>query len=259
VDTETGADAATPDAVAGLPRAPDPEVAAALADVDAVGGFFVLATGPEPDDEPTWRPMAALAAGDGPLGGRIDDVAGRMGGAPRRVAGSLLAMSMTSRFTSVLLAAAAVHRVLPDLDDLQWRPWISGPLPLWLEHPTGRALPAPDDPASGAAVAARLDEVVRPLLDAVAAEAGVPPQVLWGNVSSALAGSVRSLATERPATLSAAAALAADVVARPPFAGLGSFVDEPSHPTGLGFARRTCCLYYKVAGGGYCADCVLAD
>jgi len=259
VDTEPRADAAAHDAVAGLPPASDTEAAAALADVDTVGGFFVLATGPEPDDEPTWRPMRALVAADGPLRARVDDVAGRMGGAPRRVAGSLLAMSVVSRFTSVLLAAAAVHRLLPDLDSLQWRPWTSGPLPLWLEHPTGRALPAPDDPASGAAVAARLDEVVRPLLDAVGAEAGVPPQVLWGNVSSALAGSVRSLATERPDTLADAAALAADVVARPPLAGLGSFVAEPSHPTGLGFARRTCCLYYRVPGGGYCADCVLAD
>jgi ferric iron reductase protein FhuF len=105
----------------------------------------------------------------------------------------------------------------------------------------------------------RLDEVVRPVLDAVRADAGVPPKVLWGNVSSALAGSVRTLATQRPETLPDAAALAADVVARPPLAGLGAFVDEPSHPTGLGFARRTCCLYYQVPGGGYCADCVLAD
>ena len=43
----------------------------------------------------------------------------------------------------------------------------------------------------------------------------------------------------------------------PPLAGLGEFVEEPSHPTGVGFARRTCCLFYRVPGGGTCGDCVL--
>ncbi|MFI1618174.1 (2Fe-2S)-binding protein [Streptomyces lydicus] len=28
-------------------------------------------------------------------------------------------------------------------------------------------------------------------------------------------------------------------------------------PTLPAFARRSCCLYYRVPGGGLCADCVL--
>ena len=28
-------------------------------------------------------------------------------------------------------------------------------------------------------------------------------------------------------------------------------------PDGEGFRRRSCCLYYRVPGGGLCGDCVL--
>ncbi|WP_350325223.1 (2Fe-2S)-binding protein [Streptomyces katrae] len=38
-------------------------------------------------------------------------------------------------------------------------------------------------------------------------------------------------------------------------AGTGSFVHEPG--LGVAFVRRSCCLYYRVPGGGLCGDCVL--
>jgi ferric iron reductase protein FhuF len=47
------------------------------------------------------------------------------------------------------------------------------------------------------------------------------------------------------------------VLEHEPFAGFGRFVADPGHPSGIGFARTTCCLYYRVPGGGKCADCVL--
>jgi iron complex transport system ATP-binding protein len=68
---------------------------------------------------------------------------------------------------------------------------------------------------------------------------------------------VRVLGDARPDLHTAALALARGVLAHEPFAGLGSFVPDPDHPSGLGFARRTCCLYYRVPGGGKCADCLL--
>jgi hypothetical protein len=65
------------------------------------------------------------------------------------------------------------------------------------------------------------------------------------------------LLTQRPDSSSGALALAVGILGRPPLAGLGEVVAEPGHPTGVGFARRTCCLFYRVPGGGTCGDCVL--
>jgi ferric iron reductase protein FhuF len=36
-----------------------------------------------------------------------------------------------------------------------------------------------------------------------------------------------------------------------PMSGTGSL------SVGWGFRRRSCCLYYRVPGGGICGDCVL--
>ncbi|MFD7559857.1 (2Fe-2S)-binding protein, partial [Streptomyces sp. NPDC059835] len=38
-------------------------------------------------------------------------------------------------------------------------------------------------------------------------------------------------------------------------AGTGTFIHEEG--LGVAFVRRSCCLYYKVPGGGLCGDCVL--
>ena len=235
-----------------------------LRDVDSLGGFFAVSTGRAAGVGPSWRPLTDLLGGgapgpDGPLAGRIDEVAAGLG-ASRRVAASLLQNSVAARFVSVLLAAAVEHRVLPDLPHgrLHWRRWSGGPMPLWIDDPAGSPLGAPEDPATADAVTRALVDVhLGPLAAAVRSVVSVPERTLWGNAASQLHGAVRVLGTQRPAALAPATALVRSVLGRRPFAGLGELLDEPSHPTGLGFRRRSCCLYYRVPGGGYCADCVL--
>jgi hypothetical protein len=236
-----------------------------LAEVDAVGGFFTVSTRDDEAADPSWRPLAVLLAvpddGPDPLGERLAQVADGLG-ADRRVAASLLAQSVASRSVSVLLASAALG-VLPDLAPasvLHARPWAGGPLPLWADPAqltgTDLAATAPDDAAAAlAGVLAR--EHVAPLVAGIRARASISARLLWGNAASALAGAVRVLGDARPDLHAAAFTLARGVLAHESFAGLGSFVPDPVHPSGLGFARRTCCLYYRVDGGGKCADCLL--
>jgi hypothetical protein len=223
-----------------------------MADVAALDGFFGLATGPAEGVDPSWRPFHTLA---GPvLDQRIDQVAEQLGGVPRRIAASLLSLSVSARITALVLGAGALHGVVPRLHDrLQWRPWSGGPAPLWIEWPE------PVDPGDdlAAAAARELDATLRPVLDAAATQASVSEQVTWGNVASSIGGALRMLLTQRPETAGRATALAVGIVGQPLLRGLGQFVEEPSHPTGIGFARRTCCLFYRVPGGGTCADCVL--
>jgi ferric iron reductase protein FhuF len=231
------------------------DLAGEMDDVVALGGFFGLATGPAEGADPSWRPFGSFSGAV--LDQRIDQVAEQLGGAPRRIAASLLSLSVSARVTALVLGAATLHGAVPRLHDrLQWRPWSGGPAPLWIERPE-----AVEDPAGredlAAAAARELDATLRPLLDAIGAQASVSAQVVWGNVASSLGGALRMLLTQRPDSSSGAVALAVGILGHPPLAGLGEFVEERSHPTGVGFARRTCCLFYRVPGGGRCGDCVL--
>jgi hypothetical protein len=230
-----------------------------MVDVAALGGFFGLATGPAEGADPSWRPFGSFTGAV--LDQRVDQVADQLG-APRRIAASLLSLSVSARVTALVLGAGTLYGVVPRLHDrLQWRPWSGGPMPLWIERPEAVEDHAvdPGGPTDLASTAAReLDATLRPLLEAIGAQASVSAQVVWGNVASSLGGgALRMLLTQRPDSSSGALALAVGILGQPPLQGLGEVVEEPSHPTGFGFARRTCCLFYRVPGGGTCADCVL--
>ena len=247
------------------PNAGPDRVRTVLAASDAVDGFFAISTREVESADPSWRPLAELLAvpgqGPDPLADRLEQVAAGLG-ASRRVAASLLGQSLASRSVSVLLAAAS-QGVLPDLSPvtvLHARPWPGGPMPLWAdpERLDGVLLGAPDDPDTAAALARVLaEDHIAPIVAAMRARASVSGRVLRGNAAGALGGAVRVLGAARPDLHNAALALARGVLATEHFAGLGGFVADPRHPSGLGFARTTCCLYYQVPGGGTCGDCVL--
>lgn len=238
---------------------PTEDVRTLLADVDALGGFFTITTRPEEAADPAWRPLTTFTGA--PVAARIDEVDAQLGGPGRRIAASLLAMSVSARVTGLLLAAGAQHGVVLRLphDRLHWRPWSGGPMPLWITEPAAtRGGGTRDELADD--LAEELATVhLAPLVGAVREQVAVSPRVLWGNAASSWAGALRVLITERPAVREPAEALARRVIARGPLAGLGEFVDEPDHPTGLGFVRSTCCLFYRVPGGGTCGDCVLGE
>lgn len=249
------------------PNAAPARVRAVLAEADAVGGFFAISTRDEEAADPSWRPLASLypvpVEGPDPIEDRLAAVTEGLG-AGRRVAASLLTQSLASRSVSILLGAATAG-VLPDLsprDVLHARPWPGGPVPLWAdpERLGGVELGPPDDPAVAAALAEVLArDHLAPLVAGVRARSSVSEQILWGNATAALAGAVRVLGGARPDRHDAALAIVRGVLRHEPFAGLGQFVADPDHPSGIGFARTTCCLYYRVPGGGKCGDCVLRE
>ena len=82
-------------------------------------------------------------------------------------------------------------------------------------------------------------------------------QVLWGNVASALAGAMTMLIEAHPEQADTTAGLVERLLEREPLTGTGEVVrPEASHPRRF-LVRRSCCLFYRVPGGGYCGDCVL--
>ncbi|MCF1509625.1 (2Fe-2S)-binding protein [Streptomyces glomeratus] len=224
-----------------------------LAALRPLGGFFVLHTGAPPlAGLPTlaraYAPAAPAVPAKGyadPMDFRVRKVARSLGTPEARVAASLAHQGLAARLWSVALGCAALYGRVPDLDPrlLRWDPDGSAPDDLWLGEV--RALPVDG-----------LDAVVReghlvPLTAALSARHRVSARLLWGNAGAALASSVRMIdrwarTGGRRDVADRARTLAAGLFAHPDLAG----TVDPA--TGR---RRTCCLYYRVPGGGLCGDC----
>ncbi len=244
-----------------------------LRDVAEVGPFFAVRTGPgetgadgggSADDGPRahgYRPLAELYATDPrravhPVRERAADVAGRLGTPELRVGASLAFQGLAARLWSVALGAAVLAGRVPDMaaDRVWWNPALSAPNDLWLPHPS--ALPDSDDLAgqlAGTVLAGHLVPLHRATREACPVSGGL----LWGNAGSALAGSLRVLHTwcvarGRTAEARSALDLTARLFQEPLLSGTGT-LDAGD----VSFVRRSCCLYYRVPGGGLCGDCVL--
>lgn len=236
------------------------ELAAALSDVARVGPFFVLET-PAPPERDAWVPFGHLHAEPGPLRDRIAQVRVALG-SDDRVAASIAFQGLVARLVAAPLAAVVLHGVLPDPAGLSRRPDGEDPWAPGLPEMAG--IPSPDparDPDGAAALVAGalLDGLVSPLVETVRSLVPVSAHVLWGNVASSLSGAGRVLDPARPRSRPALLGLLGGLLAREPLAGTGRLLRlEPDRPdTEWGFRRRSCCLYYRIPGGGTCGDCVL--
>jgi hypothetical protein len=216
----------------------------ALSDVAALGAFFVVETGVVESADPSWRPLRELYTDPQPLRDRIGHV-GRVLGCDRRVAASITFQGLAARVCSAPFATVARHGVLPDLtpDALHWRPSATGPWPLWCPDPAAR------DPGELATLL--FDDHLGPLVEAVRAQVAVSERVLWGSVASSVASAKRLVGT------SAATEVAEGLLATGPLVGTGELGPPTGPDRDWSFRRRSCCLYYRVPGGGLCGDCVL--
>ncbi|SER68656.1 Ferric iron reductase protein FhuF, involved in iron transport [Lentzea xinjiangensis] len=209
------------------------EVLDSLRRVRGINPFFALDVG-RPDD--TWLPGTALLTGPA-LKTTIDAIAVRYRAEEPRVAASLFFLSYTARLLSPL---TAVHKPI----DVR-------PENLWWRH----------DPANGLSV--RIDEprlgppavqALEPVVAAIQAVTPVARGLLWGNAMSNIAGALKMVVRARMLTAEEARERGEQLMSAPPFEGAGEFVSFPGE---VGFVRRSCCLYYRVAAGGKCGDCPL--
>jgi FhuF 2Fe-2S C-terminal domain/Ferric iron reductase FhuF-like transporter len=219
-------------------------VDAALADVARAGPFFAMDTDPDIADHPLWRPFTELCGRA--LPDQIATARSRLGTGEPRVAASLLFQGIAGRLWSPVLAVAAAHGVVPDLDParLFWRAMSPGPVLLAASGVSGL------DADASAVHRVVVERHLGPLVDAVREVTPVAEGLLWGNAASALTGALTVLVRARPGSSKAGARLVEELLDLPPLRGTGTL--GPS-----GFRRRSCCLYYRVPGGGLCGDCAL--
>jgi hypothetical protein len=227
----------------------DPDLAA----LRPLAGFFVLRTerasaGSLPTLAQTYAATSPDVSGN-PLIFRVQKVATALRVPESRVAASVTQQGLAARLWSIALGCAALYGSVPDLGArlLRWDPDGSAPDDLWLPEVT----PLPGDAATLADVV--LHGHLVPLSAALRAHHRLAPGLLRGNAASALAGAGRELehrARRHGRTDAAARArsLTTELLAHPLLTGAGSL-------SGTAFRRRSCCLYYRVPGGGVCGDC----
>ena len=204
-----------------------------------LGEFFAVQPASDPGP---WRPVADLLDPT-VLGRRVEVVGSALAGMvgadiERRVAASTASLGLFARLLSPALGATLLDLPRPAVDALRWQPETPGTLPLSSPRWDRDVL---ED---------TLEQLLLPMLDVLHAEHGVSRHVLLGNLASAVNGSLRMAAASRPDRAAAAGALRARLLDH------RALVDAalPGEP----FVRRSCCLYYRLPGGGYCGDCVLA-
>jgi ferric iron reductase protein FhuF len=184
----------------------------------------------------------------------VDAVGGWLGTPERRVAASMVVLGYAARLVGPSMAVLVRDGILLDLRASRVR-YAYAPqrgFRLTLLRPDGwRGTPeALRERWYREVVAGHLGS----LIAAVRAVVALAPALLWGNVSAGLAGALRTLA------LSGAAPLT-----RCHDTGLSMLEHGPLRNTGrlwvgdgqLRFLRRSCCLFYRLDGGGMCGDCPL--
>ncbi|GAA0820820.1 (2Fe-2S)-binding protein [Streptosporangium amethystogenes subsp. fukuiense] len=234
-----------------LPAAPA-AVAGAIVEVRTIGGYFEVEAA---EAEAGWRPFTDLWTDPGVLEARIHDMAGRLGTAEHRVAASILFQGLAARLWSPCIGAVVAHDLLIDLapGHLYWRP-APDPLPLRATRLSGWGI---RDPARIAEPVYRaiMTETLEPLAAAVRRIVKIAPGLLWGNAASALVGTVGAVTRRRPDLTAKAVRLGRELLDRDLLRGTGEPTEPvPGRPC---FVRRSCCLYYRLPGGGMCGDCAL--
>jgi ferric iron reductase protein FhuF len=220
-------------------------VTAALAQLTRFGPFFAVHLD-QPDN-------TAL------MTEQISSAADRLGTQDRRVAASILFQGMAARLWSPVLGCLTTVGIVLDLPvPLQWQLRDGGGVQPGVPHPGGWIATEDVDDVAALVEHIVVRNVLQPLAEEFRAEQPLARGLLWGNVASALVGTLRVLqrgvvddrAADDPLTI----AVVRRLLDAPPLAGtavLGASgkLDE--------FRRRSCCLYYRIPGGGRCGDCAL--
>lgn len=236
------------------------DVRRALRAAAEAGPYFAVGV---PDGERAWVPFALLVSDGELLRGRVEVtravLAGRTGSEVElRACASINFLGMVSRLVAPALATAAVAGVVPVFTpgEILWSPVEGGPIPVAVADPRGSTVRGAD--AAGRVLYRDVvATTVAPLVDAYAATFHVSTKVLWGNVSSALAGAAGMLGrSDIPQGIGVVDIVEAAL-------RLGRLLDsghyerpESLRPRAF-FVRHNCCLFYRIPAGGMCGDCVL--
>jgi siderophore-iron reductase FhuF len=99
-----------------------------------------------------------------------------------------------------------------------------------------------------------VDHHLTAVIDAVRQVVPVAAGLLWGNVASGLTGALAALARDRAVPARRCHTIGLALLDHGPLRTAGDWALDQDR---VQFTRRSCCLYYRLPGGGMCADCAL--
>lgn len=216
-----------------------------LAEISSYGGFFALTVGGSDDSDPAgWHPVTVSYA-DG-YRDLIDATVRRYRTTESRVGASLVHLGHATRLWSPVLACVLGQGVVPDLADLQRA---DDGAQLRLPEPVGA--PVAPDPHLLYRLLYRV--VVQDHMEPLEAglQVKLAPALLSGNIASALVGASRALLSVRPDLRQSVVGITTSLLHTGRLAGSGVLTGD------FNFARRSCCLFYRIPDGGKCGDCPL--
>jgi FhuF 2Fe-2S C-terminal domain len=213
-------------------------IAAELAEISSYGGFFAPTVGGSPAG---WHPVVQFYA-DG-YADLIDATIRRYRTTESRVGASLVHLGHAARLWSPVLACALAHGVVPDLSDLQRA---DDGAALRLPEPVGEPVAATPELLYRLVVQQHMEPMAAGLRVSLA------PGLLSGNIASALVGTSRALLAARPDLREPVVEMTNALLNTGCLAGSGVITSGD-----LGFRRHSCCLFYRLPGGGTCGDCPL--
>ena len=226
----------------------------ALAAAGSLGPFFAV----DPQALPGWTSWTELIETTGPLARRVADVRTVLATGPGspdvepRVAASIVHLGLVARLVSPLLGAALVTGLLPVAGPSEVHVGLTGanPLPLFLRRPAAVRVGSSSD-LVGLFDRCWRRPVLVPLAATVGRRYALSPQVLQGNVASAVAAALRAASVARQDLRPQTEEWLVSFLEAGPLRRAGQRRDDET------FVRRSCCLFYRVPGAGTCADCVL--
>lgn len=199
-------------------------------------------------------PADRLRPGDDAVAGWVDAVAGWLGTRQRRVAASMVVLGYAARLVGPSVAVLLRDGILIDVRRSRVRCSYAAQRGFrlsWTEPGGWRGAPA--------ALRERwcrdmVTDHLGSLIAAVRAVEPVATGLLWGNVASGVAGTLQTLAAGGWVTPDRCLAEGLSILDSGPLRRSGTLRADDG---ALSFVRRSCCLYYRLDGGGVCGDCPL--
>jgi ferric iron reductase protein FhuF len=227
------------------------EVLAAVRRAGALNPLFALATGPPPPGAGSWRPASGLADA-GVAAQVIGDVGRAFGDPAARISASMAVLGYSARLVAPAVATLLHDDLCLDVTPSRvcWRYTPGQGFQLRLPEPSGWR----DTPLPQRWCGAVVDDHLAPFIRSVRAVVPVATGLLWGNVASSLAGALRFLALAGAVPVSACHEAGRTLLDYGPLRHSGALTVRSGQ---LHFDRRSCCLYYRLPGGGMCGDCPL--
>jgi ferric iron reductase protein FhuF len=184
----------------------------------------------------------------------VDTIGAWLGTTDRRVAASMVVLGYAARLVGPSVAVLVRDGILLDLRPARVRYSFSPQRGFRLCWPVPGGFRGDPEALRERWLRDVVTGHLGSLIAAVRAVQPVATRLLWGNVASGVMGALRAVAAAGAAGSVLAGRCHATglfILDTGPLRGSGTLSDR------FGFVRRTCCLYYRLDGGGMCGDCPL--